>query len=135
MPSSPDRFLHPALAGLHVRTGNLHGELLSVHKISQAYPGAPTTGSGRRMRLGYHRRQGPRMHRSQLWYLFALFVTATPLCWGQDRGAIIGRVTDPSSAVVSGATVTVTNQETGVKSTTTTNDDGNYAVRSIPFGK
>src|ERR1019366_4200042 len=32
----------PALAGLHVRTGNLHGELLSVHKISQAYPGIPT---------------------------------------------------------------------------------------------
>src|ERR1039457_5585319 len=30
------------LAGLHVRTGNLHGELLSVHKISQAYPGIPT---------------------------------------------------------------------------------------------
>ena len=40
--ASPDRFLHPALAGLHVRTGNLHGELLSVHKINQAYPGVPT---------------------------------------------------------------------------------------------
>ena len=33
---------HLALAGLHVRTGNLHGEHLPVHKISQAYPGAPT---------------------------------------------------------------------------------------------
>ena len=32
--ASPDGLLHPALAGLHVRTGNLHGELLSVHKIS-----------------------------------------------------------------------------------------------------
>jgi len=42
IPSSPDRCLHPTLAGLHVRTGNLHGELLSVHKISQAYPGVPT---------------------------------------------------------------------------------------------
>src|ERR1035438_8388655 len=30
------------LARLHVRTGDLHGELLSVHKISQAYPGIPT---------------------------------------------------------------------------------------------
>src|ERR1035438_3941363 len=40
--ASPDELLHPALAGLHVRTGNLHGELLSVHKISQAYPGIPT---------------------------------------------------------------------------------------------
>ena len=40
--ASPDGFLHPALVRLHVRTGNLHGELLSVHKISQAYPGVPT---------------------------------------------------------------------------------------------
>ena len=37
---------HLVLAGLHVRTGNLHGEHLPVHKISQAYPGAPTKGSG-----------------------------------------------------------------------------------------
>ena len=34
------------IAGTHARsatcrTGNLHGELLSVHKISQAYPGVP----------------------------------------------------------------------------------------------
>src|ERR1035438_5008651 len=43
--ASPDGLLHPALAGLHVRTGNLHGELLSVHKISQAYPGVPTVGA------------------------------------------------------------------------------------------
>src|ERR1035437_9229582 len=40
--ASPDGLPRPALAGLHVRTGNLHGELLSVHKISQAYPGIPT---------------------------------------------------------------------------------------------
>src|ERR1022692_3571538 len=26
---------------LHVRTSNLHGEFLSIHKISQAYPGVP----------------------------------------------------------------------------------------------
>ena len=40
--ASPAGLLHPALVRLHVRTGNLHGELLSVHKISQAYPGIPT---------------------------------------------------------------------------------------------
>src|ERR1019366_8353090 len=37
----PDGLLHPTLASATCRTGNLHGELLSVHKISQAYPGAP----------------------------------------------------------------------------------------------
>src|ERR1035441_4188438 len=39
----PDGLLHPTLASATCRTGNLHGELLSVHKISQAYPGAPET--------------------------------------------------------------------------------------------
>ena len=37
----PDGLLHPAPVQLHVRTSNLHGELLSVHKINQAYPGVP----------------------------------------------------------------------------------------------
>ena len=39
------------------------------------------------------------------------------------RGAIIGRVTDPSNAVIAGAVITVTNQ-----------DAGNYAVRGMAFG-
>jgi hypothetical protein len=43
---SPPEFASP-IAKAHARsatcrTGNLHGELLSVHKISQAYPGIPT---------------------------------------------------------------------------------------------
>jgi Carboxypeptidase regulatory-like domain/TonB dependent receptor len=64
-----------------------------------------------------------------------LFVAASAMaCWGQDRGTILGRVTDPSDAIIAGATVTVTNQETGVRTTTTTNEAGNYAVRSLAFG-
>src|SRR5215471_303878 len=62
----------------------------------------------------------------------ALFALSS---WAQDRGTIIGRVTDPSSAVVAGALITVTNSETGVKVTTETNEAGNYAVRSLPFGR
>lgn len=64
----------------------------------------------------------------------ALFATLAITAWAQDRGAIIGRVIDPSSAVVAGAGITVTNQETGVKISTATNDAGNYAVHSLPFG-
>ena len=33
--------LDPTLAGLHVYRGTLHGELLAVLKISEAFPGAP----------------------------------------------------------------------------------------------
>ena len=37
----PTGLLRPAPVPLQARTSNLHGELLSVHKISQAYPGVP----------------------------------------------------------------------------------------------
>ncbi|MBI4904672.1 MAG: TonB-dependent receptor [Acidobacteria bacterium] len=52
----------------------------------------------------------------------------------QDLGSITGRVVDPSNAVIAGASITVTNEATGVKSTTVTNETGNYAIRSLPFG-
>ena len=61
--------------------------------------------------------------------------TATLICWGQDRGTILGRVTDPSSAVIAGANITVTNSDTGIKTTTSTNEAGNYVVRGLAFGR
>src|SRR5690242_13827905 len=63
-----------------------------------------------------------------------LAVIGLPLTAQTDRGTILGRVSDPSGAVVPGATITVTSLETGLKTTTTSNDAGNYAVRSLPFG-
>jgi len=44
-------------------------------------------------------------------------------------------VTDPSSAVIAGATITVTNLDTGIKTTTNTNEAGNYVVRGLAFGR
>lgn len=61
-------------------------------------------------------------------------LSVLPLIAQQDLGSITGRVIDPSSAVLAGAAITVTNEATGVKSTTVTNDTGNYAIRSLPFG-
>ncbi len=46
------------------------------------------------------------------------------------RGAVLGRITDPSGAVVPGATVKVVNDETNVAVETRTNQDGNY---NVPF--
>lgn len=65
----------------------------------------------------------------------SLFLFFAATVYAQDRGAILGRVTDPSGAVVTGANVTITNQDTGIKSTSVTNEAGNYAVRSLAFGK
>src|SRR5579872_2358180 len=49
-------------------------------------------------------------------------------------GSITGEVTDPSGAVVSGATVTAENTATGVKTTGKTNAVGVYNIRFLPIG-
>ncbi len=48
--------------------------------------------------------------------------------------SISGTVTDPSKAVVVGATVTATNVETGVATTQTTNGQGFYSFQALPLG-
>jgi len=48
-----------------------------------------------------------------------------------DRASITGRVTDPSGANVVGASVKVTNMNTGASFEATTNDDGRFVVPSI----
>jgi len=50
------------------------------------------------------------------------------------RGAINGTVTDPSGAVVAGASVKVTNSGTSVARTTTTTSDGQYSFQDLPLG-
>jgi Carboxypeptidase regulatory-like domain/TonB dependent receptor len=46
-------------------------------------------------------------------------------------GSIMGTVTDPSGAAVSGAKVTVTSQTKNVSTDTTTNESGNYSVTHL----
>jgi hypothetical protein len=48
--------------------------------------------------------------------------------------SISGTVTDPSKAIVVGATVTATNVETGVATTQTTNGQGFYSFQALPLG-
>ena len=60
--------------------------------------------------------------------LFAGIVSAQ-----ETRGTIVGRITDPSGAVIPGATVTVTNTAMGTKTTSTSNAVGLYqAMFLIP---
>ena len=57
------------------------------------------------------------------------------LVFGQTfRGTILGTVTDPSGAVVAGATVKARNEATGLERTTTTSADGSYALPELPIG-
>src|SRR5712671_164836 len=50
------------------------------------------------------------------------------------RGAINGTVTDPSGAVVSGATVKATNTGTGIAQTASTTGDGEFSFQDLPLG-
>jgi hypothetical protein len=50
------------------------------------------------------------------------------------RGTILGTVTDPSGAVVAGASVSVKNAGTGLERTTQTSADGSYALPELPIG-
>ena len=50
-------------------------------------------------------------------------------------GTITGRVVDPSTASVSSAAVTATNQGTGLAYKTVTNEAGNFALQQLPVGK
>src|ERR1019366_1901971 len=52
-----------------------------------------------------------------------------------DRGTITGTVTDPSGAVISGATVTATQTATGLETSTVTGGGGNYTIPLLPIGR
>ena len=67
--------------------------------------------------------------------LLALFVSFSLTLMGQAiSGDLNGTVMDPSSAVVSGATITAENQDTGVKASTTSGADGVYRFSNLPIG-
>jgi hypothetical protein len=68
-------------------------------------------------------------------FIFALllgFFTVTPAKGIELYGRIRGTVTDPSGAVISGATVTVVNDATGISRTMLTGADGNYQAFQLP---
>src|SRR5580693_1604514 len=65
---------------------------------------------------------------------FALVLFANGRLLAGVTASISGTVTDPSGAVVAGATVTATNVETGVVTTLTTNSQGFYSFQSLPLG-
>jgi hypothetical protein len=61
---------------------------------------------------------------------------ATQLGFGQDVNASLnGTVTDPSNAAIPGATLTLTNEDTGFKSEFISDNSGQYTFRNLTPGK
>src|ERR1700704_1377395 len=66
--------------------------------------------------------------------VLALVFFGVPTASLAQRAQINGRIVDSSSAVIIGAKITVTDVETGVKRTATSNEDGYYAVPLLQEG-
>jgi hypothetical protein len=64
--------------------------------------------------------------------VFGLLILSASLLHAQYRASIQGVVTDPSGSAINGATITLTNHETGQKLTATTNDSGIYNFSGLP---
>ena len=72
---------------------------------------------------------------TMLFGLLTLFLLPT-MAWAQsDLSSISGTITDPSGAVVGGATVTLTSELTGAVHVTQTNKNGYYTIPGLAPGK
>jgi outer membrane receptor for ferric coprogen and ferric-rhodotorulic acid len=70
--------------------------------------------------------------RRPAWKALAAFCLLSTLqLFGQEYGSVSGTVLDASGAAIAGATVTITQLETGRQTTVTTNGSGNYAFPSL----
>jgi hypothetical protein len=69
-----------------------------------------------------------------LFALAGLLFGARALYAQVDAGSILGTVTDASGAVISGATVTLTNEGTAASLSTTTSSDGLYKFSPVKIG-
>ena len=75
-----------------------------------------------------------KIDRSSLAALILALAASTAAFAQSDRGAITGKVLDPTEAAIAGASVSITNQETGIRTQTRTNDTGNYVVLQDVYG-
>ena len=72
------------------------------------------------------------MRKSILLFVTAALFAAASSLWAQtSRATLGGRVTDAQGAAVLNADVTVVSEETGVKQTTKTNEQGNWVVQFL----
>ncbi len=70
-----------------------------------------------------------------LLVLLCLVTSLAPLSAQTTSGAIVGTVTDPSGAVIGGASITVTNVDTGISVKATTDSSGEYVVTPLSVGR
>src|SRR6476469_5992332 len=66
--------------------------------------------------------------------VFAVLVMASAALAQSATGQIVGKVTDPNGAVVSGATISVKSVDTGREMTATSDNEGSYTITAMQPG-
>src|SRR3984893_13203988 len=66
--------------------------------------------------------------------LDVILVSSVLLSAQSTGGRILGRVADPSGAVLANVKITLVNDATGVSTSTQSNDGGDYACPQVPVG-
>ena len=69
------------------------------------------------------------------WVGLAILLFGAAVAFASIHGSISGVVLDPSGSVIAGASVTVVETQTGVKSETQTDSKGFYSFPELPIGK
>lgn len=67
-------------------------------------------------------------------YLLALFAASVSAFAQAQSGSIVGTVTDPAGAVITGARITLINEGTNFTRTVTSTDNGQFVAYSMPTG-
>src|SRR6187549_2641512 len=75
------------------------------------------------------------MRTKRIRFVYSLLLASGILAAQTLDTAILGNVTDPSGAAVTGAAVTISQAGTGIKRTTQTAPDGKYEVRYLVPGE
>src|SRR5712692_6606152 len=89
-----------------------------------------------RIRVTIYETGGQHMRRFHVFgLLLCLIISWVRLGAQTTTGSIVGTVTDPSGAVIGGATVTITNVDTGIAVKTATDSTGNYVVTPLSIGR
>ena len=67
--------------------------------------------------------------------LFAVLLSCTLVLRAQDSSSLTGVVTDPTGAVITDATVVLSNSHTGIRLADKTNSEGTYHFLNVPPGQ
>jgi len=83
--------------------------------------------------MGLHKGEKMLHKRALLAVLFCSFVVSTcSLLYGQANGSFSGTVSDKTGSVITGATVKITSQSTGLSREVKTDDSGHYLAPLMP---